>query len=190
VTPGTDAGRGVCSACIASLIGVSLFGPLNALLYASVYTGTLSYVPGSASRTTAEARSALDGHAPSEDRGAKNEHRSLAASFARIRALTAEPAARKITYEGDLYRSKVETFLCSLGMEAVMRGEHSEIGAVAKIDHKSGMVSLRTEKSSLELHFEPGTIRGVNEGDTLNVQLGYTVKEHKPKGAAKGAHPG
>jgi hypothetical protein len=75
-------------------------------------------------------------------------------------------------------------------MEAVMRGEHSEIGTVAKIDHKSGMVSLKTEKSNLELHFEPGTIRGVNEGDTLNVQLGYTVKEHKPKGTAKAAHPG
>ena len=69
-----------------------------------------------------------------------------------------------------------------------MRGEHSESGTVVKIDHKSGMVSLKTEKSNLELHFEPGTIRGVNE--TLNVQLGYTVTEHKPKGAAKGSHPG
>ena len=55
-----------------------------------------------------------------------------------------------------------------------MRGEHSEIG--------------KTEKSNLELHFDPGTIRGVNEGDTLNIQLGYTVKEHKPK--AKGTHAG
>ena len=62
-----------------------------------------------------------------------------------------------------------------------MRGEHNEIGTVTKIDHKSGMVSLETEKSKLELHFEPGTIKGVNAGDTLNIQLGYTVTEHKPK---------
>jgi hypothetical protein len=74
--------------------------------------------------------------------------------------------------------------------DGIMRGEHSETGTVVKIDHKSGMVSLKTEKANLELHFEPGTIRGVNEGDTLNVQLGYTVTEHKPKGAAKGTHPG
>ena len=71
-----------------------------------------------------------------------------------------------------------------------MRGEHNESGTVAKIDHKSGMVSLKTETANLELHFAPGTIKGVNEGDTLSVQLGYTVTEHKPKGAAKGTHPG
>jgi hypothetical protein len=74
--------------------------------------------------------------------------------------------------------------------DAVMRGEHNEIGTVTKIDHKSGMVSLETEKSKLELHFEPGTIKGVNAGDTLNIQLGYTVTEHKLKGAARGTHPG
>jgi hypothetical protein len=73
---------------------------------------------------------------------------------------------------------------------AVMRGEHNEIGTVTKIDHKSGMVSLKTEKANLELHFEPGTIRGVNAGDTLNIQLGYTVTEHKPKGTAKGTPSG
>jgi hypothetical protein len=73
-----------------------------------------------------------------------------------------------------------------------MRGEHNEIGTVAKIDHKSGMVGLKTEKAHLELHFEPGTIKGINEGDTLTVQLGYTVTQHKPKSAAaaKGTHTG
>ena len=92
---------------------------------------------------------------------------------------------------GNSVDSKKKRPCVVLGMEdAVMRGEHSEIGTVVKIDHKSGMVSLKTEKANLELHFETGTIKGVNEGDTLNIQLGYTVTEHKPKGAAKGTHPG
>ncbi|MGH7966827.1 MAG: hypothetical protein ACRERD_34200, partial [Candidatus Binatia bacterium] len=57
---------------------------------------------------------------------------------------------------------------------------------VVKIDHKTGLVNLKTEMANLQLHFSPASLRDINEADTLTVQLGYTVTHHAPeKDAAK-----
>lgn len=67
-----------------------------------------------------------------------------------------------------------------------MRGEHSEVGTVRKIDHKTGIVNLKTQTADLQLHFSPASLRDIKEADTLTVQLGYTVTHHQPeKGAEK-----
>ena len=64
------------------------------------------------------------------------------------------------------------------------QGEHSMSGTVTDIDHKTGLLSLKTEAGELELHFPPQALKEVKEGDQLTVHLGFSKA-----GATSGTPP-
>jgi hypothetical protein len=64
------------------------------------------------------------------------------------------------------------------------QGEHSMSGTVTDIDHKTGMLSLKTEAGELELHFPPQALKEVKEDDQLTVHLGFSKR-----GATSGTSP-
>jgi hypothetical protein len=63
-----------------------------------------------------------------------------------------------------------------------MMGEHKMAGTVEKIDHKTGMMKVKTGMGDMELHFPPPSVKDLKEGDAITVQLGFT----KGGGAMKG----
>jgi hypothetical protein len=54
-----------------------------------------------------------------------------------------------------------------------MMGEHDMSGTVTKVDHKSGMVYLKTGAGSLNLHFPPDTVKDLKKGDKISVHLAF-----------------
>jgi hypothetical protein len=64
------------------------------------------------------------------------------------------------------------------------QGEHSMSGTVTDIDHKTGMLSLKTEAGELDLHFPPQALKEVKEDDQLTVHLGFSKR-----GATSGTSP-
>lgn len=67
---------------------------------------------------------------------------------------------------------------------AGMMGQHPMSGTVTKIDHKTGMLTLKTGVGNLQLHFPPSSLEGVKEGDTITVHLAFS------KGTATGGAMG
>jgi hypothetical protein len=53
-------------------------------------------------------------------------------------------------------------------------GEHSMSGTISKIDHKTGMVTVKTGAGNLDVHFPPNDIKDLKEGDTITVNLSFT----------------
>lgn len=60
-----------------------------------------------------------------------------------------------------------------------LRGQHSEVGEITKLDASKGMLTLKTAEGDLNLHFPPAALRGLKEGDRVEVQMGL-----RPAGAA------
>jgi hypothetical protein len=63
--------------------------------------------------------------------------------------------------------------------KAAGRGQHKMMGEVTKIDSTKGMVTLKTDEGSMDLHFPPSALQGIKEGDRVEVQLAI-----RPAGAA------
>ena len=55
-----------------------------------------------------------------------------------------------------------------------MMGTHSMTGTVDKIDHAKGTLMLKNSASDMMLHFPPGAIKDIKDGDTITVNLGFT----------------
>ena len=53
-------------------------------------------------------------------------------------------------------------------------GKHDMTGTVEKIDQGKGMVELKTDLGTLNLHFPPASIKDLKVGDTITVSLSYT----------------
>lgn len=53
-------------------------------------------------------------------------------------------------------------------------GKHEMTGTVEKIDQAKGMVELKTDAGTLNLHFPPPSIKDLKVGDTISVFLSYT----------------
>ncbi len=53
-------------------------------------------------------------------------------------------------------------------------GEHSMSGTITKIDHNTGMVSVKTGAGTLDVHFPPAEIKDLKEGDTITVNLSFS----------------
>ncbi len=54
-----------------------------------------------------------------------------------------------------------------------LMGTHKMSGTVEDIDKESGIVDLKTAEGDLKLHFPPQSLANVNEGDQIEVQLGF-----------------
>ena len=55
-----------------------------------------------------------------------------------------------------------------------VQGKHSMTGTVTMIDHKTGMMTLKTAEGDLMLHFPPPTVQKLKEGETITVHLSYS----------------
>lgn len=53
-------------------------------------------------------------------------------------------------------------------------GVHSMTGSVASINHRTGMISLKTAEGMLRLHFPPQSLKKVRKGEHLKVNLGFS----------------
>jgi len=56
-------------------------------------------------------------------------------------------------------------------MAAGPRGQHKMMGEVTKIDEAKGTVSLKTDEGDMDLHFPPAALKGIKEGDRVEVQM-------------------
>ena len=62
----------------------------------------------------------------------------------------------------------------SSGMMEKHMGKHDMTGTIEKIDQAKGMVELKTEVGTLNVHFPPPSIKDLKVGDTITVSLSYT----------------
>ncbi|MHB1951253.1 MAG: hypothetical protein ACYCQK_07230 [Acidiferrobacteraceae bacterium] len=53
-------------------------------------------------------------------------------------------------------------------------GVHQMAGTVTAINHRTGILSLKTPEGMLRLHFPPASLRQVKRGERLDVHLGFT----------------
>lgn len=58
-------------------------------------------------------------------------------------------------------------------MSGKMMGRHAMSGTVDKLDHATGMLTLKTGEGDLMLHFPPASVKGLNDGDSITVHLAY-----------------
>jgi hypothetical protein len=50
-------------------------------------------------------------------------------------------------------------------------GQHSMTGRITSIDQQEGKVSIESQGKSMDLHFPPSALQGLNKGDEVTVQL-------------------
>jgi hypothetical protein len=58
--------------------------------------------------------------------------------------------------------------------ERAEKAEHTMSGTVTKVNHGDGMLHLETKEGMLRLAFAPDQLKGVDDGQQMKVQLGYT----------------
>ena len=61
-----------------------------------------------------------------------------------------------------------------IGMKAKKMGVHNMAGTIEKIDHKTGMVSVKTGEGTLDVHFPPPAIKDLKMGDTITLHLSFS----------------
>ena len=66
------------------------------------------------------------------------------------------------------------------GAETGMQGKHSMMGTVQTIDRKKGLVSFNTAQGPLKLHFPPGALQNLKNGDRIQVNLSFTPVQATP----------
>ncbi|MHB1585492.1 MAG: hypothetical protein ACYCRH_02890 [Acidiferrobacteraceae bacterium] len=54
-------------------------------------------------------------------------------------------------------------------------GVHQMSGTVTAINHRTGILSLKTAEGTLRLHFPPPSLRQVKRGERMDVHLGFTL---------------
>jgi hypothetical protein len=54
-----------------------------------------------------------------------------------------------------------------------MKGTHTLAGEVTSIDRQSGKVTVDTQAGKLNLHFPPSSLQNLQDGDRINVELGF-----------------
>lgn len=106
----------------------------------------------------------------------------LAAGSIATNAIAADTASSKSATEGTgASSSEMHSKSGSMtGHEGGMMGEHSMTGTITSINHKTGMLGLKTHEGKLELHFPPSAIKSLKDHEKITVHLGFT------KGASKG----
>jgi len=67
------------------------------------------------------------------------------------------------------------------------RGQHKMMGEVTKIDEAKGMVTLKTDEGDMNFHFPPSALKGIKEGDKVEVQLSLRPASGSAEGSKAGA---
>lgn len=62
----------------------------------------------------------------------------------------------------------------AMGMKSTMMGRHDMAGTVETIDHKTGMIKVKTGVGPMDIHFPPPTIKDLKPGDSITLHLGYS----------------
>lgn len=60
-------------------------------------------------------------------------------------------------------------------MKHKMMGWHKMSGTVKDIDQAKGMLTLFNNEAEMMLHFPPASIKDLKNGDTITVELGFSV---------------
>lgn len=78
--------------------------------------------------------------------------------------------------EGRMGMMKGECKMDMAGMrgDCPMMGAHAMTGKVDRIDHAKGTLMLKHSAADMMLHFPPGAIKDLKNGDTITVKLGFT----------------
>jgi osmotically-inducible protein OsmY len=63
-----------------------------------------------------------------------------------------------------------------------LEGVHMMSGQVTAVDHESGRLSMRTDEGTLDLHFPPSSIKDVDKGDGISVELGFREQDRTAVG--------
>lgn len=54
-------------------------------------------------------------------------------------------------------------------------GRHKMSGTVDAIDYEKGMLTLKSGAPDMTLHFPPASIKNLKNGDTITVDLGFSM---------------
>ncbi len=66
-----------------------------------------------------------------------------------------------------------------------LSGQHQVSGRITTIDHRSGLLTVRSEnKTTMRLQFPPNSIQNLNKGDQITVNLGFT-KSNMQQGSVR-----
>lgn len=69
----------------------------------------------------------------------------------------------------------------SYAMSEGRMGKHDMTGTIETIDPAKGLVGLKTDLGTLNLHFPPESIKDLKKGDTITVNLSYSKKGDEKK---------
>lgn len=59
-------------------------------------------------------------------------------------------------------------------MENMPMGKHGMSATVESIDHKTGFMKLKSGLGEMTIHFPPPSVKDLNKGDRITVNLSYT----------------
>ena len=66
-------------------------------------------------------------------------------------------------------------------MKSKMMGSHKMSGTVDNIDHEKGMLTLKSSAPDMMLHFPPDSIKDLKNGDTITINIGFSMGERSKK---------
>lgn len=102
----------------------------------------------------------------------KSNALTLTALFAALTTLSALPASagEKGQASGS---SEYSAGASGGGGGGDLTGTHKMSGTIEDVDKEKGIVDLKTSEGDLKLHFPPQSLANINEGDQIEVQLGF-----------------
>jgi hypothetical protein len=77
----------------------------------------------------------------------------------------------------------------AINVPADLPEAHLLRGEVAKLDHATGVVAVKTEKGTLDLWFPPTAVKDLKPGDRVEVQLGIRKTRAREATEAPAAPP-
>lgn len=66
-------------------------------------------------------------------------------------------------------------------MKSKMMGRHKMTGTVDSIDHEKGMLTLKSSAPDMMLHFPPDALKDMKNGDTITIEMGFSMGERGKK---------
>ena len=67
------------------------------------------------------------------------------------------------------------------GMDNMPMGKHSMPATIETIDHKTGFMKLKSGMGEMTIHFPAPTVKDLEKGDKITVNLSYTKEDEKMK---------
>jgi len=95
----------------------------------------------------------------------------LALTLGTTLALTGTPASAQMAGGADQGMSGAQ------GMAAGSMGQHEMGGKVTMINHRTGLMHIKTAEGMMVIHFPPKSLAKVKKGEKLNLHLSFTPEQ-------------